>query len=77
MNKAVFFSLRCRYYCAGKKIAGCALCEGRFICWLQKILLPSARHLEEGRGTTKAGKLHERVVPQPPWEPPTPSTQIG
>ena len=37
-----------------------------------QILLPSARHLEEGRGTTEAGKVHKRVVPQPPWEPPPP-----
>ena len=30
---------------------------------------------------TKAGKLHEQVVPQPPWEPPPPpprpNTLIG
>ena len=46
--------------------------------WTFGILLPSARHLEEGRGTTEAGKLHQRVVPQPPWEPPPPpNTQIG
>ena len=39
-----------------------------------KILLPSARHLEEGRGTTEAGKVHMQVVPQPAWEPPPPPT---
>ena len=42
----------------------------------QKILLPLARDLEEGRGTTifklPRLKLHKQVVPQPPWEPPTP-----
>ena len=29
---------------------------------LEKILLPSAKHLEEGKGTTEAGELHKQVV---------------
>ena len=41
-------------------------------CFPKKILLPLARQLEEGRGTTEAGKVHKQVVPQPPWEPPSP-----
>ena len=45
----------------------------------KKILLPSAKRLEEGRGTTifEAVKLHKQVVPQPPWEPPPPKPKWG
>ena len=41
-----------------------------------QILLPSARHLEEGKRTTEAGKVHKQVVPQPPLGPPPPNTQM-
>ena len=46
-----------------------------------KILLPSARHLEEGRGTTILELLRRencisRLCPRPPGSHPTPNTQI-
>ena len=47
-----------------------------------EILLPSARHLEEGRGTTFFELLRRencisRLCPRPLGSPPPPNTQIG
>ena len=46
-----------------------------------KILLPSARHLEEGRGTTifelpRLENCISRLCPRPLGSPPPPNTQI-
>ena len=55
--------------------------EGTVTFCLQ-ILLPSARHLEEGRGTTilellKRENCKSRLCPRPLGSHPPPNTQIG